>query len=312
MRRSVAAVVALVAVVAVGCTTIAPAASVVITVPVQNGSPGASAPSAAASAEPSIASASSAPTVSVGPTGFASPPPGSPTPGPTPKPTKSPKPSGPALANLVVTDVTLGADPWPVNTDTLLNVTVKNDGSTDAARFYVEAEAVTADGNNTNDFGQMPVDSLAPGASTQVAFNARVTNASDYTITATADYYDDIKESNEHDNDKSIQASAVSMPNLYVDGGLQVLRVSGTFGYEVDFTIGNSGSADAPDPSLKIFAYDAAKNVSDLGSYQLNFPLTAGQKKDLTYDFQLGPQGDHQLYVMLDPDNEAEADVTVP
>ena len=49
-----------------------------------------------------------------------------------------------------------------------------------------------------------------------MAFNANVANADDYTITATADFYDDVAESNENDNTKQIKATAVSLPDLTV------------------------------------------------------------------------------------------------
>ena len=180
------------------------------------------------------------------------------------------------MPNLIVTKVALGADPWLINTDTALNVTVKNDGSAAAGASYVSALAVTADGNATNDLGQQDVASLAPGASTQVAFNANVANATDYTITVTADVYDNVAESNENDNTKSLTASAVDLPNLYINGTLAVTpKAAGSDSYEVAFSIGNNGSAAAVDPTFDIFAYDSAENKYDLGFNDLSDGLAA-------------------------------------
>jgi len=238
-----------------------------------------------------------------------------------PKPTKSAKPSAAAAPDLVVGKLVVGVDPWLAKTDTPLTVTVKNIGTADAAKFVVGAEADSASAQNY--LADQDIPSLAAGASSEVTFTLNVGEAGDYTMKATVDKYDDVSELSESDNTKSLNATAVSLPNLYVDGSLFVNPpAAGSSSYEVDFTIGNNGSADAPDPVVKLFAYDSADNQVDLGSHQLPFALAAGQKKDLSYDVQFPASGDYKLYVLLDPDNaidesdetdnEAEADVTVP
>jgi hypothetical protein len=315
----IVAVFALMSILATGCTTIAPTASIVISVPGQSASPAASgAPSSASS----IAPASVQPTVPVEPSQAATAQPAT----PTPAATKKPRPTGtPTLRapNLVVSKLALGADPWLINTDTPLKVTVKNDGSADAASFYVGAQADTTDGQHSFQFAEISVASLAAGASTQVAFNANVSNAADYTITATADFYDDIAESNENDNTKQITATAVDLPNLYVEGSLTVTPpTAGSDIYEVAFTIGNNGSADAVDPVFYIFAYDSASTKYDLARHDLTHSVSAGATDPITNGVRFPASGGYTVYVLLDPDdtivesdetdNEAYLAITVP
>jgi len=314
MRVTVAAFVVVMSVLATGCTTVAPAASIVISVPVQTASAGAS---GAPSAVPSTASDSIEPAVSVEPS--AAPTAQSAT--PTPKPSKSPKPSVAAMPNLVVAKVALGADPWLINTDTPLKVTVKNDGSADAAKFLVEAEAVSVDGNTTNDLGQMPVDSLAAGASAEVTFNANVATAGDYTITATADFNGDIDESNENDNTKQLKAAAASLPDLTVTDLTDEPITGGPNEYEFNYTLRNLGTADANNFSVLVF-YDAPDgSTGQIDKYEVTNPLPAGDNILKFSDGTLPQSGTNHVYIDVDygnqvdesdeDNNEAGIDVTV-
>ena len=305
-----------------GCTTVSPSASSV---------PGTAAPSAAASApsssvvlnlspEPSTGPAQSLPAASSAPTPGSTP---APTPAtPAPKPSKGPKPSGPAMPNLVVTKVALGADPWLINTDTPLAVTVKNDGSAAAARFYVSAEADSADGLHFDQLSAVSVDSLAAGASTQVAVNANVADAGDYTITATADPYDDIAESNENDNTKQIKATAVDLPNLLptdLSGGPDNMVADS---YVFEYTISNTGSAAADNFSVLTFDYAPDGTMDTIDHFVVTTPLAPGDHLLENYDVNATQSGTYRVYTSIDSDNtvtesnetdnEAEMGVTMP
>lgn len=238
------------------------------------------------------------------------------------------------MPNLIVTKVALGADPWLINTDTPLNVTVKNDGSAAAGASYVSAQAVTADGNTTNDLGQQNVASLAPGASTQVAFNANVANATDYTITATADFYDDIAESNENDNTKEIKATAVDVPDLpnlvFAPNGFTMTPdADPALGYDINMVIANTGTVDVTNQFNVSFTWDTAAASGSFDPYQCCTTeggpvIAAGATSG-----NVGASGNHfpapgayKVYALLDSDdvihesnendNQAEYDVTVP
>ena len=226
------------------------------------------------------------------------------------------------MPNLVVTKVALGADPWLINTDTPLNVTVKNDGSADASKFYVRAEAATTDGNTTIDFVDLTVDSLAAGASTDLAFSARVATASDYTITATADLFDDIHESNEKDNTKEIKATAVDLPNLLPRNLTATAFPDKPGYYNFEYTISNAGTADANTFSVVVFYEAPDGSTGQIDKYQVTGPLTAGSNLLESSNGSLPQSGTNKVSVDVDSDkqvdesdetdNVTEVDVTVP
>ena len=238
------------------------------------------------------------------------------------------------MPNLVISNVALGADPWLINTDTPLAVTVKNDGSADAARFYVGAKAVTADRNTINDLGQQNVASLAPGASTQVAFNANVTNATDYTITVVADVYNDVAESNENDNTKKLSATAVDQPDLpnlvFAPNGFTMTPdANPAQGYDINMVIANTGTVDVTIGFNVSFTWDTGAASDTFDPYQcctteggpvIVAGATHGNVSNGGYHFPA--PGAYQVYAVLDSDdvihesnendNKAEYDVTVP
>jgi len=112
--------------------------------------------------------------------------------------------------------------PVRVGVKATLNVTVKNVGGSDAGTFDVGLGYARADGLGSGALSPQTVDELVAGSSAQIPFNVSVDTAADYTFTASADANAEITESNEDDNTNELTATAVALPNLYLDGAMTI------------------------------------------------------------------------------------------
>jgi subtilase family serine protease len=77
-----------------------------------------------------------------------------------------------------------------------VNVTVTNNGTTDAGSFTVKLQ------DGTTGIGWITINNLAAQTNTTITFNWKPTTTGTHTLKAAADYYNTIPESNEANNKK--------------------------------------------------------------------------------------------------------------
>jgi hypothetical protein len=171
-----------------------------------------------------------------------------PPPSKTPKPPKTAPPStGPSLPNLVVTKFVAATDPIVAGAKTNGRVTIKNEGTADAGPFDLSWGFSADEGGGGGGNLPKPVDGLAAGDSVQLTVDLSLDFGGGYTFTATADSGNVITESNEDDNDATLHVTAISQANLvWPDGGFSVTADAELGGYDVNYQVQNSGTADAP------------------------------------------------------------------
>ncbi|MDK2876427.1 MAG: hypothetical protein PWQ22_837 [Archaeoglobaceae archaeon] len=110
--------------------------------------------------------------------------------------------------DLTVTQITVSPDPPIAGKTATVTATIKNIGNANAgssnACLYV----------NNNLIGKTPVKSLAAGGSDQATFSWKPVTAGTYTLRVVADVYDEVAESNEANNEKSIDDLLVEEPSI--------------------------------------------------------------------------------------------------
>jgi hypothetical protein len=300
-RRTVASA-AVFALLAAGCTTVAPEQSAPSSLS-SSASPLAPA-SVGPSFEPSLIVTTPPPSVDVA----------------TPKPSKSPKPPkvtpspGAAGPNLVVTKFVADADPFVSGVDAHGHVTIKNAGSVDAGSFSVGVSYQRDDGLGEGSYSAVPVDGLAAGDSVQVPVTLTLQDTGAITFTATADSGDAVVESNENDNTKTLSVNAVAaLPNLVIDEFSLTVDPSNAGMFTLNYTVRNAGTADVND------LVDLAFNWVASGSGQTGLflptkccpdhgpKLAAGDSASgKEGPFQL-PSGDtYTVTAAVDPDNKIQ------
>ena len=233
----------------------------------------------------------------------------------TPKPPKSATPSqptGPAMANLIITKFITDAEQIVAGAHTNARVTVKNDGTADAAPFDIGVGYGRDDGLGVGGYSPVPVDGLAAGESVQVTVSISLDDAGAVTFTATADSGDVITESNEDDNSSTLSKTAVSLPNLA--WGAKAFAATpypgGVSGYDLDYDILNTGTADVTQIIAIEVAYSSADGTTGTfgGQYCCDIyqPPVLGAGKEQTHGvgiYNFPRPGTYSMVATLDPDN---------
>ena len=273
-------------------------------------------PSAAAS---NVVGSSTPPTVGPSPTVSAS---------ATPKPTRKPTPSAtgaPTAPNLVVSKFTSDVGQLALNVPANFKVTVKNVGS-DAGAFQVVVFYSPKGSNDQTAFDAQSVASLAAGQSVQLTFTGSVSHGGDYLFSAVADSADEITESSEDDNSRTLPLSSESLPNLKFDpAGVTTRTCTGgpDQNVEFDFGVDNLGTADVTKSfSVAITYYLGGNGSGTLDPDTITSPIPAGIGYQEEICRTLPGSGSFEVHFVLDSDhvideaneddNEAKVDVVVP
>ncbi len=246
------------------------------------------------------------------------------------KPPKSAAPSGSNLPNLVITKFVASDDRIATGSPTSARVTIKNVGTADADGFDLGVSFSENTGLSAGAYSPTAVDGLAAGESVQVTVNLSLSDPGDYTFTAQADANDDIVESNEDDNTKTLVTSAVTLSNLRfggVDGFYITLDPYTDSRYTLNMVIANDGPGDI-NTGFKIgfTYYYGAAGSGTLDPFQVTreqLPIIPAHGE--SYNALSGvtlPSGDVIVYAFLDAenvidesneeDNDARYDITVP
>ena len=302
-----------------GCTSVSEPSTVPSTSPLPSAS-------AELSAAPATFASSTAPSLAPSEPATSLPP------AKTPKPPKTPPPStGPSLPNLVITKFVAANDPILAGVKTSGRVTIKNEGTADAGPFDL-SWGFSGDAGGGGGNRPQPVDGLAAGDSVQLTVDLSVDFAGGDTFTATADSGNVITESNEDDNSATLHVTVISLANLaWPDGGFSLTPNPDVGGYDINFQVQNSGTADAPQFKIS-FAWSSSLSSGTfptadccVGGPQgtlggIAAGAVSGQTSVESYNFPA--PGTYTVVATLDPnnvipesnedDNTATYQVTVP
>lgn len=181
-----------------------------------------------------------------------------------------------------------------------LTATVTNHGTATTGPFDVRFRM-----DEDTRIGTSTVDDLGPSQSQQLTQTWEATEGT-HELTVTADPDDDVRETDETDNEATHGIPVGSAPNLHVPEILMPANV--TAGDEVTFlaTIGNDGDDDAGPFEVR-FEID---NQGILGATNVT-GLEAGATTDVTSDTWMATPGQHTIQVRVDTwQNITEADET--
>ncbi len=169
-----------------------------------------------------------------------------------------------------------------------ITVTISNTGGLDAGTFTVKLY------DGTTGIGWITVNGLAAGTSTNFTFNWTPTTAGLHTLQVRTDYYNNITESNENNNQITQNITITSGPDL-IPSNLQLPNNPQTGQtYPVTVTITNNGIVDSGMFTVKL--YDGTKGI---GWITVN-GLAAGASTNITFDWTPTTAGAHTLQVMAD------------
>jgi len=201
------------------------------------------------------------------------------------------------------------------------SVTVRNTGSQAVGAFQVLVTyAIKGSGDQTAVDGQT-VDGLGAGQQVQLTFSGAVTQGGDYVFSAFADSADEVTESNEKDNARTLALSSVDLPNLAFDPlGVTTSTCAGGPAANVQFEadVNNIGKADISRPFFVGVTWSMGGTSSGtLESEQIASSLPAGI--GIVHDFcpTLPGSGSYEVHVVLDPEhaidesNENDNDLTI-
>ena len=146
-----------------------------------------------------------------------------------------------ARPDLVVDNVTYSPTTPTLGQTITFQVTVRNQGTASAGSFVLRLQGVAS-------YQDATISSLAAGASTMRTFSLPLSTSPE-TFTATADYYNQVTESDETNNTRPVTITAagpVARPDLVVDA-ITYSPTTPTLGSTVTFqvTVRNQGSASA-------------------------------------------------------------------
>jgi subtilase family serine protease len=252
-----------------------------------------------------------------------------PTPKPSTNPTQQPTPSAtgkPSTPNLVVSKFTSDARQLALNVPTSFKVTVKNAGSEAAGSFQAVVTYSPKGSVDQSVLDVQSVDGLAGGQSVQLTFTGSISQGGDYEFTAFADSADDIAESKESDNTRTLELTSVSLPNLTFDAeGVRTRTCIGGPDANVQFGFGidNIGTADASgtiDVSIKY--YTSTGDSGDLEGDTIvgSIPAGTGYDEEIcrmlpgsgSYEVHFVLDADHKIEESNDDDNTIQVDVDIP
>ena len=228
--RHTAAFVAVFTLLVTGCASVGPEASS-LTTPATSAAP--STPSVIPNVEPSTVVPSVVPSLAIATSRHS----------PSPKPPKATSPTGPALANLVVSKFVSDDDEFTVGVPSQVRITIKNEGLADAAPFDLGISFT--DGVGGGGMTPTAVDGLAAGESVQLPIVISPLAAGNLTYTATADARNVVPESNEDDNTATLSESVMeALPNLVFDSFTLTPDELNAGGFDITFVVGNAGRTD--------------------------------------------------------------------
>lgn len=247
----------------------------------------------------------------------------------TPKPSPRPRPSAtvkPSSPNLVVSKFTSDVKQLALNIPANFNLTVRNVGSTDAAAFQVVVAYSAKGSSDQTALDPQSVDGLAAGQSAQLTFTVTVSHGGDYVFTAFADSADEVTESDEDDNTRTLELSSASLPNLLFDPQGVVLStcIGGPDNnVQFDFGVNNLGTADVTKPfSIGITYYLGGNSSGTLDPEQITAQIPAGigwlpefcrtLPGSGTYEVHFFIDSDHVINESNEDDNEIKVDVDIP
>lgn len=244
--------------------------------------------------------------------------------GPTKKPRRTPAPpastavqptSEGALANLAVTAFVALADQLVVGGTANGRITVTNLGTAAAPPSSVSLSYVSDDGLNQGFFSPETIEALAPARSVDVTVSLSVTQPGSYTFTATVDAGQELPESNESDNTRTLSATAVSGPNLVFAGpigveltGASIINIDNqglpVYANDWDFTfdIANTGTQTAAPFAIEFYDYDENGNSEDLTADTISESLAPGAHH-LVETERIVKRGMPAVYIKLDVAN---------
>ena len=166
-----------------------------------------------------------------------------------------------------------------------IHVRVKNAGNKDAGSSYTKLEV---DGES---LGTKYTSSLSVGETETLTFDWKADRCGDVTVKATADWYDDVDESNERNNEKSAKLH-LRCPDLIVDEIIfNPLQPAYGDNVEISVKIKNIGDAKAPS------SYTALILGNVITAYTP--PIPASSYKVVKFNIKSGC-GDHEVKAKAD------------
>nr|WP_319374733.1 CARDB domain-containing protein [uncultured Methanobacterium sp.] len=172
-----------------------------------------------------------------------------------------------------------------------VNVTVKNNGTTNATSFTVKLF------DNTTEIGQQTVTGLNAGSTIILNFTWFPITPGTHTLKAVADTGNTVLENFENNNeiDKIVSVTAIAdlIPTNITAPGTMYTNVP----YTVNVTIWNKGTLAAN--NFNVTLYDGTTQIGQ----QTITTLTPGATTTLNYTFTTNTPGTHTLKAQVDPNN---------
>ena len=209
-----------------------------------------------------------------------------------------------------------------MNVTALFTATVKNTGSVDAGNFQVVVVYSLSGSNDQTAFANaQTVTGLAPGKSVALDFYGVVNQGGDYVFAATADSADEVTESNEGDNTRTLKISTADLPNLAFDseGIILATCIGGPdWNVQFDFGVNNIGTAPVTQPfEVSIKWYLGGTSSGTLDPAKIDAPLAPGEGNLPEFCRMLPGPGKYQLDLSIDSGNvidesdETDNDISV-
>jgi PKD repeat protein len=169
-----------------------------------------------------------------------------------------------------------------------VNVTVTNNGATDAGSFTVKLQ------DGTTGIGWITINNLAAQTNTTITFNWKPTTNGTHTLKAAADYYNTITESNENNNKLAQDITVSTKPDLTISNiELPLNPVVGET-YKVNVTVTNNGASDAGSFTVKL-----QDGTTGIGWITIN-NLAAQTDTTITFNWKPTTNGTHTLKAAAD------------
>ena len=210
------------------------------------------------------------------------------------------------VPNLIVASLTPAATTITAGTPLDVTAVVRNIGPLVAGASRIELRAGSATGAVR---AQAAVPALAPGASHTATFQVSTTgDQGELVLYAVADAGDEVAEGNELDNTQSVRVALRGLPDLAIFPAqitTNPARPQPGASFQVRATVQNLGEMPVASFAYRITRVVAGAPVQTLAQGTTTQSLAPGGSLILTANATL-PEGEHTVYVELDPANAIE------
>ena len=210
------------------------------------------------------------------------------------------------VPNLIVATLTPSATTITAGTPLDVTAVVRNIGPLAAGTSRIELRSGSATGAVR---AQAAVPALAPGASHTATFQVSTTgDQGELVLYAVADAGNEVAEGNELDNTQSVRVALRGLPDLAIFPAqitTSVARPQPGAAFQVRATVQNLGEMPVASFAYRITRVVAGAPVQTLAQGTTTQSLAPGGSLILTANATL-PEGEHTVYVELDPANAIE------